>query len=93
MMPKSLVDVYEHCGSARPSGAQKQFVPVSQSTTRPFGVQSQQLLTESEIFKDEVLAGTESTAHPSEEMSERPHYGQNHSQNLIETRRLRLVSK
>jgi hypothetical protein len=29
------------------------------------------LLTESEIFKDEVLSGIESTDNPSEEMSER----------------------
>jgi hypothetical protein len=29
------------------------------------------LLTESEIFEDEVLSGTESTDNPSEEMSER----------------------
>jgi hypothetical protein len=36
-----------------------------------FGVQSQQLLTEGEIFKDEVTSGTESTDKPSEEMSER----------------------
>jgi hypothetical protein len=40
-------------------------------------VQSKELLTEAEIFKDEVLSGTESTDNPSEEMSER-HYGQNH---------------
>jgi hypothetical protein len=46
-------------------------VPGSESTTRPFGVQSQQLLTESEVFKDEVLSGTESTDNTPEEMSER----------------------
>jgi hypothetical protein len=42
----------------------------SQSTARSFGVQSQQLLTESEIFKDQVLSGTESTDNPSQEISE-----------------------
>jgi hypothetical protein len=34
-------------------------------------VQSKELLTEGEIFKDEVLSGTESTDNPPEEMSER----------------------
>lgn len=56
-------------------------------------MQSQQLLTESEIFKDEVLSGTESTDRPSQEMSERSDYGQNHGQNLIETRCINPVSK
>jgi hypothetical protein len=51
------------------------------------------LLTESEILKDEVLSGTEGTDNPSQEMSERHDYGQNHGQNLIETRRIKLVSK
>jgi hypothetical protein len=53
-------------------------------------VQSQQLLTESEIFKDEALSGTESTDNPSEEMSERRDCGQDHGQNLIEIRRIKL---
>ena len=53
----------------------------------------QQFLTESEIFKDEVLLRTESTDNPSQEMSERRDYGQNHGQNLIETRRIKSVSK
>jgi Fic family protein len=56
-------------------------------------MQSQQLLTESEIFKDEVLSGTESTDRPSQEMSERSDYGQNHGQNLIETRCINPVPK
>ena len=34
-------------------------------------MQSQQLLTESQVFKDEVLAGAESADHPPEEMPER----------------------
>jgi hypothetical protein len=34
-------------------------------------VQSQQLPAESQVFKDEVLAGTESADYPAEEMSER----------------------
>jgi hypothetical protein len=60
---------------------------------RSFGVQSQQLLTESEIFKDEVLSGAKSTNNPSQEMSERRDCGQNHDQNLIEIRRIKLVCK
>jgi hypothetical protein len=56
-------------------------------------VQSQQLLTEGEIFKDEVLSGTKGTENPSQEMSERCDDGQNHGQNLIETPSVKLVSK
>ena len=56
-------------------------------------MQSQQLLTESEIFKGEVRSGTESTDNPSQEMSERRDDGQNHDQNLIEIRRIKLVCK
>ena len=53
---------------------------------RSLGVQSKQLLTESEIFEDQVFSGTESTDNPSEERSERRDDGQNHGQNFIETR-------
>jgi hypothetical protein len=62
-----------------------------QSTTRTFGVQSQQLLTESEIFKDEVLPGTKGTDNPSQKMSERGDDDRNHGQNLIEKRRIPLA--
>ena len=63
----------------------EQLVQASQSTARPFGVQREDLLAESEIFKDEVLSGPESAENPSQEMSEQYDYGQNHGQNLIET--------
>jgi hypothetical protein len=43
----------------------------SQSAARSLGVQNEQLLTEGEIFKDQILSGTESTDNPSEDMSER----------------------
>jgi len=56
-------------------------------------VQSQQLLTESEVFKDEILSGTERTDSPSQEMSEQRNNGQNHGQNLTETRCIKRVSK
>lgn len=46
-------------------------------------MQSQQLLTESEIFKGEVRSGTESTDNPSQEMSERRDDGKDHGQHLI----------
>ena len=50
---------------------QKQFVRGRESTARSFGVQSKQLLTQSEIFEDEIRARAECTNKPSEEMSER----------------------
>ena len=62
----------ERLRPARPErfqGDPEQLVQSCQSTARSFGVQGKQLLTESEIFKDEVLSGTESTDNPSEEMS------------------------
>ena len=46
-------------------------------------------LTESEVFKDEILSGTESTHGPSEEIAERRDDGQNHGRNLIEARRIK----
>ena len=52
-------------------------------------MQSQQLPTESQIFKAEVLTGTESADHPPEEVSERRDY----SQNLIGEVRFGLCSK
>ena len=64
-----------------------------QLTTRTFGVQSQQLLTESEIFKDEVLPGTKGTDNPSQKMPERDDDDRNHGQNLIEKRRIQLACK
>ena len=56
-------------------------------------MQSQQLLTESEILKDEILSGPERTDSPSQEMSEQRNNGQNHGQNLIETPFIKPVSK
>jgi hypothetical protein len=52
-------------------------------------MQSQQLPTESQVFEDEVLAGTASAGHPAEEMSER----HDHSKNLIGTIRIQLFSR
>jgi hypothetical protein len=64
-----------------------------ESKARPVGMQSQQLLTQSEILKDEVVSRTESTDGPSQKMSERRDDGQNHGQNLIETDHIKPVSK
>ena len=52
-------------------------------------MQSQQLLTESQVFEDEILPGTESADHPPEEMPER----HDHGENLIGTVRIELFAK
>jgi hypothetical protein len=51
-----------------------------------------ELLTESEILKDEILSRTESTHGPSQEMTKRGDDDQNHGPNLTETRGVRSVS-
>jgi hypothetical protein len=56
-------------------------------------VQSQQLLTESEIFEDEILPGTKGADNPSQKMSERRDDSQNHGENLIEKRHTQLACK
>ena len=66
-------------GPARSQRNPKQLVQGGQSMVRSLRVQSQQLLTESHVFKDEVLAGTASADHPAEEMSERRDHSKNHS--------------
>ena len=52
-------------------------------------MQSQQLPTESQVFEDEVLPGTESADHPAKEMPER----HDHAKNLSENIRIRLCAK
>ena len=64
-------------GPARPQHHPEQLVHGSQSAARLLSVESQQLLTESQIFKDEVLSGPESADHPPEEMPERRDHGKN----------------
>src|ERR1700738_3249963 len=58
-------------GPERSQRDPEQLVQGSQSTPRSFGVQSQQLLTERQVFEDEVLPGTESADHPAEEKPKR----------------------
>jgi hypothetical protein len=41
-------------------------------------VKSQQLLTQSKIFEDEILAGAKGTAKPAEEVPEPHDHGKNH---------------
>jgi hypothetical protein len=52
-------------------------------------MQHQQLLAKGQIFEDKAAARTESNENPAEEMPKE----YDHGKNLIETRRLRLVSK
>ena len=52
-------------------------------------MQSQQLLMESQVLKDEVLMGAESAEQPAEQMSER----HGHVKNLTETSRIQLCAK
>ena len=50
-----------------------------ESPTRPLSVESQQLLTQSEVLEDEIFASTKDAAKPAEEVPE-PH---DHGKNLI----------
>jgi hypothetical protein len=58
-------------GPERSQHNPEQLVHGSQSTARSLRMQSQQLSTESQVFKDEVLAGAESADHPADEMPPR----------------------
>jgi hypothetical protein len=49
----------------------------SQSTARSLDVQSQQLVTQSQVFEDKALSREESRANPSDEMPERCDHGRN----------------
>jgi hypothetical protein len=65
-------------GPERSQHNPEQLVHGSQSAARSLGVQSQQLLIKSQVFKDEVLTGTESADQPAEEMSDRSDHSRNH---------------
>jgi len=70
----SRSDQDERLGPPTPERSQRnpeQLVLGRQSTARLLRVQSQQLPTESQVFEDEVLPGTDSAHQPAEEMSER----------------------
>ncbi len=67
-----------------PSSSQhdpEQLLRGSEPTARSLGVESEKLLTQSEILEDEILARTEGTNNPSEHVPE----PQNHDKNLSES--------
>src|SRR5262249_19660114 len=73
-------DQDERLPPPRPERSQRnpeQLVQGSQSSPRPLRVQSEQLPTESQVLKDEVLPGTESADQPAQEMSKRHNHGKN----------------
>jgi len=76
-------------GPEHSQGNPEQLVQDSQSTARSLHVQSQQLLMESQVLKDELLMGAESAEQPAEQLSER----HDHVKNLTETSRIQLCAK
>src|SRR5215469_252429 len=76
-------------GPEHSQGNPEQLLKGSQSTARSLRVQSQQLLMESQVLEDEVLAGAESAEQPAEQMSER----RDHNRNHIEKVRIELCAK
>ena len=74
-------------GPEHSQGNPEQFVQGSQSAATSLRVQSQQLLMESQILKDELLMGAESAEQPAEQMSER----HDHVKNLTESSGIQLV--
>ncbi len=62
-------------GPERSQRDPEQFVQGRQSMARSIGVQGQQLLPESQIFKHEILPATESADHPAEDIPERHNHG------------------
>ena len=70
----------ERLPPSRPERSQRnpeQLVQGSQSSARPLRVQSEQLLAQSQVFEDEVLAGAKRADDPPEEMPERHNHGKN----------------
>src|SRR5215469_317747 len=76
-------------GPEHSQGNPEQLVQDSQSTARSLRVQSQQLLMESQVLKDELLMGAESAEQPAEQMSER----HDHVKNLTETSGIQPCAK
>ena len=64
-------------GPERSQRNPEQLVQGSQSSARPLLVQSEQLLAESQVFEDEVLARAKRADDPPEEMSKRHNHGKN----------------
>src|SRR5438034_1085537 len=77
---------------SRPDSSQgnpEQFVYRRQAATRSFGVKHQQLLTESQVFKDEILAGAENANDPADQVPE----GGDHGRKSYRIAAQRVVSK
>ncbi len=55
----------------------KQLVQGSQSTARSLACRASSCLTESQVFEDETLPGTESADHPPQEIPEQHDHGKN----------------
>jgi hypothetical protein len=70
---------------SRPSPSQhdpEQPLQGGQSSPRTFGMEYQQLLTQGEIFKDEILVGTESSNNPTKKLPKPHHHGKNLNETL-----------
>jgi hypothetical protein len=63
-------------GPESPQNNPEQLVHGRQSRTRSLGVQSQQLLTEREVFEKEILTGAERANHPANEVPERAEHNE-----------------
>ncbi len=59
----------------------EQLMRTGASSARPLGVKSKQLLTQGKVFENEILAGTQRTDNPAEEVPE----PDDHAKNLIES--------
>src|SRR6516165_2238828 len=71
---------HERLPPSRPERSQRhpeQLVQSSQSSARPLRVQREQLLAESQVFEDEVLAKAKRADDPPKEMSKRHNHGKN----------------
>ena len=66
-----------------------QLVSRRESPPRALGMERQELLTKSEVFEDEILAGTQRTDSPSKEVPEQ----HDHGKNLTEICIVRLTAK
>ena len=76
-------------GPGRSQRDPEQLMQDSQSTARSFGVQREQLLTESQVFEQKVFPGTESADYPAQKMPER----QDHGKKFIGIVRIELFAK
>jgi len=73
-------DQHERLLPAGPESSQnnpEQLVCGRQSTTRSLGVQSEQLLTERQVFEKEILSGAEHASYPADEVPERADHNEN----------------